>query len=141
MVASGKGIAGEALCGCFGRVPTSPWFSFWLDVCVLGALCTSRVPGWRWSGPVAAVRTGAVAEALRGLRNVRRAAQGPAAACLIAAWLLTAPVLGIAGFRGARSRDLAGLGQRVGDFIIPALIAVSGSTGIKDAPVADVLLD
>lgn len=48
-VAAGKGIAGEPTCGCFGRVATSPWFSFWLDVSVLLALCSSQVSagGWR----------------------------------------------------------------------------------------------
>lgn len=48
VVAASKGMAGESSCGCFGRVATSPWFSFWLDVSGLVALCSSRVPPGRW---------------------------------------------------------------------------------------------
>jgi hypothetical protein len=118
VVAAGKGIAGDSLCGCFGRVPTSPWFSFWLDVSVVGALCTSRPAALRGSGSVAAPRARVAAEGWQALQNLWSAPERPATACLITGWLLAAPMLGIAGFRGAQIDDLAAIGRRVGDFII-----------------------
>jgi len=41
-VSLGKALAGEASCGCFGRVSVSPWFTFTLDVGVVAALLRWR---------------------------------------------------------------------------------------------------
>ena len=39
VVAAAKGIAGEASCGCFGRIAMSPWLTLTLDVSAVVALC------------------------------------------------------------------------------------------------------
>ncbi|MHC4178674.1 MAG: MauE/DoxX family redox-associated membrane protein [Planctomycetota bacterium] len=33
-----KGLSGEATCGCFGRVPVNPWYTFTLDAAAVAAL-------------------------------------------------------------------------------------------------------
>jgi hypothetical protein len=41
-VSACKGLAGEPSCGCFGRVPVSPWYTLTFDLAVLGALFAWR---------------------------------------------------------------------------------------------------
>ena len=41
-VALWKALSGEALCGCFGRVPVNPWYTFALDTFFVVALFYSR---------------------------------------------------------------------------------------------------
>jgi hypothetical protein len=40
-----QGLTGEATCGCFGRLPVSPWLTLTLDVLLLAAVVWSRVDG------------------------------------------------------------------------------------------------
>jgi hypothetical protein len=37
-----KGLLGHDSCGCFGRLPVSPWLTLGIDVAALGALCLSE---------------------------------------------------------------------------------------------------
>jgi hypothetical protein len=37
-----KAISGEATCGCFGRVPVNPWYTFILDLTAVAALLLCR---------------------------------------------------------------------------------------------------
>jgi hypothetical protein len=115
VVAAGKGMAGESSCGCFGRVPTSPWFSFWLDVSVLLALCSARVPlrNWRTWRRTCALKPwrhepaipNAAATRLRGL-------------CFGAACLGVAATLGGIGWRGGPTDPISGIGERIGNVIV-----------------------
>jgi len=34
-----KALSGEASCGCFGKVPVNPWYTFTLDALAVAALC------------------------------------------------------------------------------------------------------
>lgn len=43
-----QGLSGQASCGCFGKIPVSPWYMFVFDVIALAALWFSR-PGESWS--------------------------------------------------------------------------------------------
>lgn len=45
IVAASKALAGESSCGCFGRVPTSPWFALGMDASAVVALwyCRARL--------------------------------------------------------------------------------------------------
>ncbi len=40
-----KGISGQATCGCFGRVPVNPWYTFALDAAAVLALLRWRPRG------------------------------------------------------------------------------------------------
>jgi hypothetical protein len=71
-VSAATGLAGQASCGCFGAVPTSPWVVFGLDLVVLVSLLIVRPP------------LGAVRAGLPRLLSVR----ATAAAALVAAALL-----------------------------------------------------
>jgi len=42
IVALQKGLSGESSCGCFGRLEVNPWWTFGLDIFVLGAM-------WKWT--------------------------------------------------------------------------------------------
>lgn len=47
-----KALSGEATCGCFGRVPVNPWYTFTLDTAVVVALLRWRPRGlsqFSWS--------------------------------------------------------------------------------------------
>ncbi len=54
-----KGIAGDASCGCFGKVQVNPWHTFGMDIAIVGLLflfpprtmktewpCALSLPGW-----------------------------------------------------------------------------------------------
>ena len=42
-----KGLLGHDSCGCFGRLPVSPWLTLGIDVAALGALCSSESIAFR----------------------------------------------------------------------------------------------
>lgn len=57
-----KGLAGQDNCGCFGAVEVNPWYTFVLDVSVVGAMAAA----WRGANPPGprAIRRRAVIAAL-----------------------------------------------------------------------------
>jgi len=67
-VSAYKGVAGEASCGCFGRVAVNPWYTFALDCAALALLaafrprsiprpasCRWRLPAWACAALMAGV--------------------------------------------------------------------------------------
>ena len=53
-VSAFKGVSGEASCGCFGRVSVNPWYTFALDLGLMGLLVAfppARAPGRTWRIP------------------------------------------------------------------------------------------
>ncbi len=43
-----KAISGDASCGCFGKVPVDPWYTFTLDALAVAALFRFRLASGRW---------------------------------------------------------------------------------------------
>jgi len=47
-----KALSGEATCGCFGRVPVSPWYTLILDLAAVAALMCFRPPRQKTISPL-----------------------------------------------------------------------------------------
>ncbi len=116
LVAFGKVISGEASCGCFGRVPTSPWLSLSIDLLAVVGLwgLRARLIGF------APLRVQLSPEGSRLSRTEPEAVWGSATChCgLIILWAAMAISFGAAVGRVAPTQELSDVGERVGNAII-----------------------
>jgi hypothetical protein len=51
VVSGGKALAGDPNCGCFGRVPTSPWLSLSINMTAILGLMVERLVAVRFGTP------------------------------------------------------------------------------------------
>jgi hypothetical protein len=112
VAAAGKAIAGASSCGCFGRLPTSPWLSFSIDVAaVAGLICLGR-PKLEHSAALALSAAGDSPWASGPL--------GPRLfpTYVLAVWIVAAVPIGILAARGPERAPFATIGHRVGDVVI-----------------------
>ena len=116
VVAAIKGLSGEASCGCFGRVPTSPWFALAIDLSAAAALLWFRPHALLGSSPPRALGSG--------LDGSPRVATVPLTAAhkrllaLLGMWLVVGLSLGTVAGRGPSRDPLAVIGQRVGNTVV-----------------------
>jgi hypothetical protein len=109
VVAVGKLVSGELSCGCFGRVPTSPWIALGIDVGAVLALAFHRC------GPHDG-RRGVAPEAVRRLHKGVMPRPTPRTFAL--AWAAAAFACGGMVWFGMLGESLANIGQRFGDVIV-----------------------
>lgn len=116
IVAAAKGITGEADCGCFGRLATSPWFAFLIDLsAILGLSATS---GHLSPRCLSSRKRGVTANARDPSAGSNSATTWRARLCLAPVWLVTAIAICFLGRDAHRSCDLVAVGERVGDAVI-----------------------
>ncbi len=104
VVSGGKALAGDPTCGCFGRVPTSPWLSLSINMAAILGLVGERIMATKSMTPAGNTRG--------------RDGSNAANQWLGTAWLVTAVVLLVVTVNERASADLPGIGTRVGDFVI-----------------------
>ncbi len=114
--AGAKGVAGEPSCGCFGRVPTNPWFAFWIDVCAVVALWCFRP--WLHRSHAEPSASPAAPPGIYSSRSLSLGQGSKRPACLVGAWLMGAIGLTLGAILGANPNVLGAIGDRVGDTII-----------------------
>ena len=118
LAAAARGIAGEASCGCFGRVSVSPWLTLVIDVSAIVALCGCDL---RWVRRGSASSTSVIpATGGQWLAEPQRAGLSGAFAWFVAVWLAAAISLGVIAVRGAASERLPSIGRRIGDVVVAA---------------------
>jgi hypothetical protein len=105
VVSGAKALAGEPTCGCFGRVPTSPWLSLSINLAAILALMAARH---------SVVRSGMLAESIR----PRDGTNAPYRQWLGMAWVVTGIGLAAVTVNQRASADMPGIGVRVGDFVL-----------------------
>jgi len=114
VVAATKAVAGEPSCGCFGRVPTSPWFALSIDLLAVLALWYSRprcvACGERSSGPTDVGATD--------FRPDSPAQRWTTRTCFAGVWLAVALAVGLGGVSVPDSNVLAAIGSRFGNVIV-----------------------
>lgn len=116
VVAGAKSLAGDATCGCFGRVPTSPWLALLIDVSAVLALCRVRPalpPSCRRTGLSSPGARPAGANPDRSLTVL-----GRSRIWLAGVWSATAILLAAGTIHGARADPLTAIGERIGDTVI-----------------------
>lgn len=117
VVAAEKGLMGERSCGCFGRVPTSPWLAFSIDVAVAAlALWGSRGQGkCLWVTRHVSAVVGATSACFR----PRGALVAPKRlSWLVLMWFPTALCFGAVAVLGGATGELPAIGQRLGGTIV-----------------------
>ena len=108
VVSASKALAGDPTCGCFGRVPTSPWLSLSINMAAIMGLVGETILATKSRTP-AGNRPGN-SQGVDGSNT--------AYPWLGTAWLLTAVVLLVVTVNERASADLPGIGTRVGDFVL-----------------------
>ena len=118
VVSGAKALAGEPTCGCFGRVPTSPWLSLSINLAAIVALTQSRLTTGRPSaGAVDACPTRASSQEVGPSREPAPAGN-QASRWLCGTWILAATGLATVAFSKSATNELPGIGRRVGDSVI-----------------------
>ena len=111
VVVTGKGIVGETSCGCFGRLPTSPWLALTIDLVAVVMLWSVRSLAGREITP------GAACDQTAGRAPSQPRATGTRAIAAICVWLVTATGCGVA-IANSRSGVVEAIGQRIGNTVV-----------------------
>ena len=111
VVVTGKGIVGETSCGCFGRLPTSPWLALSIDLVAVVLLWSVRSSAGREVSPLPSCdEMGAY------VPNPRRPV-GHVAGSVLCVWLVVAIGCGVA-IASSRSGVAEAIGQRIGNTVV-----------------------
>jgi hypothetical protein len=116
MVAAWKVVAGDASCGCLGRVETAPWLALSIDISAIVAL-------WFAARPLPRVQHAPSPADLQHTYGKWRdgslvAGSRSEYAWLVGVWLTIAANFAFFAFRGAPSDMLPAIGQRIGELIV-----------------------